>query len=46
MAPTMTISAMPMMPAPIIPHIVEVLTVTRYCADAFSPCDAALSETI
>ena len=31
MAPTMTISAMPMMPAPIMPHMVEVLTVTMLC---------------
>jgi hypothetical protein len=33
----MTKSAMPMMPTPAMPHMVEVVTVTRKLADADSP---------
>jgi hypothetical protein len=36
-APTMTSSATPMMPTPAMPHIVEVVTVTRNVLDADSP---------
>ena len=36
-APTMTRSATPMMPTPAMPHIVEVVTVTRKLVDADSP---------
>src|SRR5580700_9623277 len=36
-APTMTRSATPMMPTPAIPHIVEVVTVTRNVLEADSP---------
>src|SRR5580698_3002468 len=36
-APTMTRSATPMMPTPAMPHIVEVVTVTRNVLDADSP---------
>ena len=45
-APTMTSSAMPMMPTPAIPHIVEVVTVTRKVVDADSPrADARMVVT-
>ena len=40
-APTITSNAMPMMPTPAIPHIVEVVTVTRKVVDADSPRAAA-----
>src|SRR4029077_13021561 len=36
-APTMTRSATPMMPTPAMPHMVEVVTVTRNVLDADSP---------
>ena len=36
-APTMTRSATPMMPTPAMPHIVEVVTVTRNVLEADSP---------
>ena len=36
-APTMTSNAMPMMPTPAMPHIVEVVTVTRKVVEADSP---------
>ena len=36
-APTMTRSATPMMPTPAMPHMVEVVTVTRKVAEADSP---------
>ncbi len=40
-APTMTKSATPMMPTPAMPHIVEVVTVTRKFVDADLPRAAA-----
>ena len=40
-APTITSKATPMMPTPAIPHIVEVVTVTRKVVDANSPRAAA-----
>src|SRR5262249_37833380 len=43
-APTSTSSAAPMMPTPMIPHCVEVSTVTRYVADADSPRALARSD--
>ena len=40
-APTMTSNATPIMPTPAMPHIVEVVTVTRNVVDADSPRAAA-----
>src|SRR5262249_58003495 len=42
-APTMIRSAAPIMPTPAIPHIVEVVTVTRKFAVPFSPLAEAVS---
>ena len=42
-APTMMRRAMAMMPAPTMPHMVEVETATRNCCEADSPRDATLS---
>ena len=42
-APTMIRSAAPMMPTPAMPHMVEVVTVTRKLASPVSPREAAVS---
>ena len=45
-APSINNSAIPMTPAPAIPHTVEVATVIRNWLDAFSPREVALTDVM